>query len=69
MHRTAEYGIAAHWRYKEGTQATNEFEEKLSWLRQLLEWQRDMKDVHDFMETLKIDLSKTRSLYLLRRVM
>ena len=58
MHRTAEYGIAAHWRYKEGTQATNEFEEKLSWLRQLLEWQRDMKDVHDFMETLKIDLFK-----------
>ncbi|HOJ57085.1 MAG: bifunctional (p)ppGpp synthetase/guanosine-3',5'-bis(diphosphate) 3'-pyrophosphohydrolase [Bacillota bacterium] len=58
MHRTAEYGIAAHWRYKEGTQAINEFEEKLSWLRQLLEWQRDMKDVHDFMETLKIELFK-----------
>ncbi len=58
MHRTAEYGIAAHWRYKEGTHTTSEFEEKLSWLRQLLEWQRDLKDVHDFMETLKIDLFK-----------
>ncbi|MCR4402216.1 MAG: bifunctional (p)ppGpp synthetase/guanosine-3',5'-bis(diphosphate) 3'-pyrophosphohydrolase [Firmicutes bacterium] len=58
MHRTAEYGIAAHWRYKEGTRTVSEFEEKLSWLRQLLEWQRDMKDVHDFMETLKIDLFK-----------
>lgn len=58
MHRTAEYGIAAHWRYKEGTHTTSEFEEKMSWLRQLLEWQRDLKDVHDFMETLKIDLFK-----------
>ncbi len=58
MHRTAEYGIAAHWRYKEGTRNLSDFEEKLSWLRQLLEWQRDMKDIHDFMETLKIDLFK-----------
>ncbi|NLP18799.1 MAG: bifunctional (p)ppGpp synthetase/guanosine-3',5'-bis(diphosphate) 3'-pyrophosphohydrolase, partial [Firmicutes bacterium] len=55
MHRTAEYGIAAHWRYKEGT-TDKEFDEKLFWLRQLLEWQSDLKDAREFMETLKIDL-------------
>ncbi|MFA5881496.1 MAG: bifunctional (p)ppGpp synthetase/guanosine-3',5'-bis(diphosphate) 3'-pyrophosphohydrolase, partial [Eubacteriales bacterium] len=56
MHRTAEYGIAAHWRYKEGSGEAGEFDEKLSWLRQLLEWQNDMRDPREFMETLKIDL-------------
>lgn len=56
MHRTSEYGIAAHWRYKEGAGGDQEFEQKLSWLRQLLEWQNDMKDAREFMETLKIDL-------------
>jgi GTP pyrophosphokinase len=56
MHRTAEYGIAAHWRYKEGTRTTDEFDQKLFWLRQLLEWQHDLKDAREFMETLKIDL-------------
>ena len=56
MHRTAEYGIAAHWKYKEKIRDDNEFEEKLSWLRQLLEWQQDLKDAHEFMEHLKIDL-------------
>jgi len=56
MHRIAEYGIAAHWRYKEGEQGDSEFEQKLSWLRQLLEWQNDMRDAREFMETLKIDL-------------
>ncbi len=56
MHRTAEYGIAAHWRYKEKVKDNTEFEEKLSWLRQLLEWQQDLKDAHEFMEHLKIDL-------------
>ena len=56
MHRTAEYGIAAHWRYKEGDKGDGEFEQKLSWLRQLLEWQSDMRDAREFMETLKIDL-------------
>ncbi len=56
MHRTSEYGIAAHWRYKEKVRDDREFEEKLSWLRQLLEWQQDMKDAHEFMEHLKIDL-------------
>ena len=56
MHRTAEYGIAAHWKYKEGSLKTDNFDEKLTWLRQLLEWQKDLKDPQEFMETLKIDL-------------
>lgn len=56
MHRTAEYGIAAHWRYKEGAKSDNDFDQKLSWLRQLLEWQSDLGDAREFMETLKIDV-------------
>ncbi|MFW5979742.1 MAG: RelA/SpoT family protein [Halanaerobiales bacterium] len=56
MHRTAEYGIAAHWRYKEGSAGDEDFEEKLSWLRQILEWQQDLQEPHEFMENLKIDL-------------
>ena len=63
MHRTAEYGIAAHWKYKEvsnngGVSAsmTVSEEEKLSWLRQILEWQRDMSDNREFMSLLKSDL-------------
>jgi guanosine-3',5'-bis(diphosphate) 3'-pyrophosphohydrolase len=55
MHRTSEYGIAAHWRYKEGGKA-DQFENKLSWLRALLEWQKDMRDSRVFMESLKLDL-------------
>jgi GTP pyrophosphokinase len=56
MHRTAEYGIAAHWRYKEGTKGDRAFDQKLAWLRQILEWSRDLKDAREFMESLKIDL-------------
>jgi GTP pyrophosphokinase len=55
MHRTAEYGIAAHWKYKEGTTKSDNFDDKLTWLRQLLEWQKDLKDPKEFMESLKID--------------
>jgi GTP diphosphokinase / guanosine-3',5'-bis(diphosphate) 3'-diphosphatase len=55
MHRTSEYGIAAHWRYKEGTKL-DDFENKLTWLRSLLEWQNDMSDSRAFMESLKLDL-------------
>jgi GTP diphosphokinase / guanosine-3',5'-bis(diphosphate) 3'-diphosphatase len=55
MHRTSEYGIAAHWRYKEGGRK-DEFDQKLAWLRSLLEWQEDMRDSHEFMENLKLDL-------------
>ncbi|HZK29293.1 MAG TPA: TGS domain-containing protein, partial [Clostridia bacterium] len=55
MHRTAEYGIAAHWRYKEGAgeKKQNVFEVRLAWLRQLLEWQSDMSDAGDYMDALK----------------
>ena len=61
MHRTAEYGIAAHWKYKEAnngnaTHTTVTEEEKLSWLRQILEWQQDMSDNKEFMDVLKSDL-------------
>lgn len=55
MHRIAEYGIAAHWKYKEGIKSDKE-EVKLAWLRQTLELQKDMEDSREFMETLKVDL-------------
>ena len=56
MHRTAEYGIAAHWKYKEGIDDKTKYEEKLNWLRQMLEWQQETNDPQEFMEALKIDL-------------
>ncbi|MBR1860532.1 MAG: bifunctional (p)ppGpp synthetase/guanosine-3',5'-bis(diphosphate) 3'-pyrophosphohydrolase [Lachnospiraceae bacterium] len=59
MHKAAEYGIAAHWKYKEtsaGTGGVHGEEEKLSWLRQILEWQRDMSDNREFLNLLKNDL-------------
>ena len=59
MHRTAEYGIAAHWKYKEsgsGQVAADSEEAKLSWLRQILEWQKDMSDNKEFLSLLKSDL-------------
>ena len=55
MHKIAEYGIAAHWKYKEGIKSDKE-EVKLAWLRQTLELQKDMDDPREFMETLKVDL-------------
>jgi GTP pyrophosphokinase len=57
MHRTAEYGIAAHWRYKEGTQGGgDEVDDTLSWFRQVLEWQQETREPEEFMEFLRIDL-------------
>jgi GTP pyrophosphokinase len=58
MHKTAEYGIAAHWKYKEkiDLKKDKKLEERLSWLRQILEWQKDLKDPREFMESLKIGL-------------
>ncbi len=57
MHRVAEYGIAAHWKYKEGITADSGNEEvKLAWIRQTLEWQKEVPDSKDFLETLKVDL-------------
>ena len=60
MHKTAEYGIAAHWKYKEGDNSTvskeKDFDKKLVWLRDMLEWQKDTSDAHEFIEDFKIDL-------------
>src|SRR5699024_7752449 len=58
MHRTAEYGIAAHWAYKEGKRANSKqsFEEKLTWFREILEWQNEAHDAEEFVESLKVDL-------------
>ncbi|EPZ52784.1 MULTISPECIES: RelA/SpoT family protein [Alicyclobacillus] len=59
MHQTAEYGIAAHWVYKESKtsqRADGDFAKKLAWFREVLEWQQDFRDAQEFMETLKIDL-------------
>ena len=58
MHRIAEYGIAAHWKYKEGKggQSNGTSEQKLAWLRQALEWQKETDDSMEFLETLKMDL-------------
>ena len=63
MHRTSEYGIAAHWKYKEGkanekgNKATRRDEEKLAWLRQIMEWQQDMADNKEYLDTLKQDFN------------
>ena len=58
MHKTAEYGIAAHWKYKENITGEGDNEEqKISWLRQILEWQRDLSDNHEFLNLLKDDLN------------
>lgn len=60
MHETAEYGIAAHWKYKEGiTDSSNKelrYENKMSWLRQILEWQKELDNANDLVETIKVDL-------------
>jgi len=57
MHLTAEYGIAAHWRYKEGKKTEDEEEnKKLAWLRQVIEWQNDLEDPNEFINALKMDL-------------
>ncbi len=61
MHQTAEYGIAAHWKYKEGRTGDSkgkdlEYEHKMSWLRQIMEWQRELDNAGDLLETIKVDL-------------
>ena len=56
MHRIAEYGIAAHWRYKEGKQVADSLDNKLYWLRQILDWQNDTRDSEEFIKSLKVDL-------------
>jgi GTP diphosphokinase / guanosine-3',5'-bis(diphosphate) 3'-diphosphatase len=56
MHRVAEEGIAAHWKYKEGRSSIDPTDESFVWLRQLMEWQRELKDSKEFLNTLKVDL-------------
>ena len=58
MHHIVEYGVAAHWRYKEGSQSDVRFEDKMAWLRQLLEWQRDVTEPEEFLESVKTDIFK-----------
>jgi len=56
MHKFAEYGIAAHYKYKEGIVAQTEFDKRVTWIRQLLDWQKELKDPQDYLESLKLDL-------------
>jgi GTP pyrophosphokinase len=56
MHRVAEYGVAAHWRYKEGGKQQGKDEERIAWLRQLLDWQRDLAGAEEFVESVKTDI-------------
>jgi GTP pyrophosphokinase len=56
MHKVAEYGIAAHYKYKEGGPELNEFDKRVAWMRQLLDWQKELKDPREYMESLRLDL-------------
>jgi GTP diphosphokinase / guanosine-3',5'-bis(diphosphate) 3'-diphosphatase len=56
MHKFAEYGIAAHYKYKEGILKPTEFDKRITWIRQLLDWQKELKDPQEYMESLKMDL-------------
>ena len=56
MHQVSEVGIAAHWRYKEGSKSDREYDAKLAWLRQLMDWQRDVSDATEFVEGVKLDI-------------
>lgn len=56
MHNVSEVGIAAHWRYKEGSKSDREYDQKLAWLRQVMDWQRDVSDAREFVEGVKLDL-------------
>ena len=56
MHRLAEEGVAAHWKYKEGRRGKSTEEQYVNWMRQLVEWQQEMRDPGEFMSTLKVDL-------------
>ncbi len=61
MHQSAEYGIAAHWRYKEGTkQADKHFEQRINWLRNMMEWRSDVKDAAEFVESMRTDVFQDR---------
>lgn len=60
MHHNAEYGIAAHWRYKEGVTRDDEYEKRLLWLRSLMEWRQDVADAKEFLDSMKTDVFQDR---------
>ncbi len=60
MHQNAEYGIAAHWRYKEGTRRDQTYEERITWLRRMMEWRTDVDDAQEFVESMKSDVFQDR---------
>lgn len=60
MHQNAEYGIAAHWRYKEGKKRDDEFEQRVNWLRRLMDWRKDVDDAQEFMDGMKTDVFQDR---------
>ena len=60
MHQNAEYGIAAHWRYKEGAARDDDFEKRIMWLRSVMEWRQDVEDAHEFVDSLKTDMFEDR---------
>ncbi len=60
MHTNAEYGIAAHWRYKEGTRRDDDYEKRILWLRSLMEWRQDVEDAREFMDSMKTDVFQDR---------
>ena len=60
MHQNAEYGIAAHWRYKEGKKRDDEFEQRVNWLRRLMDWRKDVDDAQEFVDGMKTDVFQDR---------
>lgn len=60
MHQNAEYGIAAHWRYKEGRRRNDSFEQRINWFRRLMEWRQDVDDATDFVDAMKSDVFDDR---------
>ena len=60
MHQNAEYGIAAHWRYKEGASRDDDYERRILWLRSLMEWRQDVEDAHEFVDSMKSDVFEDR---------
>jgi len=60
MHRIAEYGVAAHWRYKEGSKRDEAFEAKIAWLRSLMEWRQEVTDANEFVDAMKTDIFQDR---------
>jgi GTP pyrophosphokinase len=60
MHQNAEYGIAAHWKYKEGTKRDKSYEQRISWLRKMMEWNTDVDDAQEFVESMKSDVFQDR---------